>query len=272
MISIILSTHNDEQTIFYAINSILHQTYRNFELIIINDFSTDKTKEIILSFNDNRIIYLENDRNIGRSRSRNWGIKRAKGNFIAIIDGDDIAFPQRFEITRDYLINNPGVDLVASNVIFFTNNNIIGLSEFKLHGLRKFNLYLNPLQMPHSTWIARANFFKKFNYNPKVNYSEDQDLLLRAHHSSQYALLKEPLVFYRMADQISIIYKLKQVYMLFLSRMRHMHNHKLFHYFPIILTVFISSSISYIFRLNKVKPITTLNSKYQNLLNKIISK
>ena len=91
MISIILATQNNEQTIFSTIKSILNQSYNNFELIIINDFSTDKTKQIIQSFNDNRIIYIENQKNIGRSKSRNLGIKKAKGEFIAIMDGDDIA-------------------------------------------------------------------------------------------------------------------------------------------------------------------------------------
>ena len=67
MISIILSTYNNEQTIFHSIKSILDQTYDNFELIVINDCSKDKTKKIIKSFEDSRIIYLENDKNIGRS-------------------------------------------------------------------------------------------------------------------------------------------------------------------------------------------------------------
>jgi len=95
MISVILSTYNDEQTISYAIKSILNQSYPNFELIIINDCSTDKTKELIQSFDDSRLIYMENQKNIGRSRSRNKGIKIAKGEFIAIMDGDDISAPNR---------------------------------------------------------------------------------------------------------------------------------------------------------------------------------
>ena len=97
MISIILATQNNEQTIFSTIKSILNQSYNNFELIIINDFSTDKTKQIIQSFNDNRIIYIENQKNIGRSKSRNLGIKKAKGEFIAIMDGDDIAIEYKLE-------------------------------------------------------------------------------------------------------------------------------------------------------------------------------
>ena len=119
MISVILSTYNDEKTIFNCIKSILNQTYQNFELIIINDCSTDGTREVIQSFSDKRIIFLENEKNIGRSSSRNKGIAKAKGEFIAIIDGDDIAAPLRLDIQFRYLKNNPKIDLVASNVIFF---------------------------------------------------------------------------------------------------------------------------------------------------------
>ena len=272
MISIILSTYNNENSIFYSINSILCQSYQNFELIIINDFSTDKTKRVIQSFTDSRIVYLENDKNIGRTLSRNKGIKKAKGEFIAIIDGDDIAVPRRLEIKLNYLINNPSIDLVASNIIFFTDDKVIGISKFRPHNLKKINFYLSPLQMPHSTWLARAEFFKDYYYDSRADLIEDQDLLLRAHHKCQYSLLKEPLVFYRMPSEISIDYKLKQVFVLFLSRIRHMRYHKLYYYFPIILLVFIISSISYVLGLNTVKPLTTLNSKYQNLLNKIINK
>ena len=86
MISVILSTHNDENTISDAINSILNQSYTDLELIIINDCSTDKTKEVIKSFDDRRLIYLENKTNIGRSRSRNKAIKIAKGdNFCRLV-------------------------------------------------------------------------------------------------------------------------------------------------------------------------------------------
>ena len=272
MISIILSTYNNEKTIFHTIRSILYQSYQNFELIIINDFSTDKTKKIIQSFNDSRIVYFENDKNIGRTLSRNKGIKKAKGKFIAIIDGDDIAVPKRLEVKLNYLMNNPSIDLVASNVIFFTEDKVIGISNFKPRRLSKINFYLSPLQMPHSTWMARAKFFKNFYYDPRADLIEDQDLLLRAHHKCQYALLKEPLVFYRMPIEINTKYKLKQVFVLFLSRIRHMRYHKLFYYFPIIFFVFIVSSISYLFQLKTVKPITNLNSKYQDLLNEITNK
>ena len=154
MISVILSTYNDEQTIFYSIKSILNQSYNDFELININDCSNDKTKEVIQTFDDSRIIYLENKKNIGRSSSRNKGIMKAKGDFIAIIDGDDIAAPNRLEIQQDYLMKNPKIDFVASNVIFFYENRVLGASELKLHKSIAFNFYLRASEMPHPTWMA----------------------------------------------------------------------------------------------------------------------
>ena len=142
MISVILPTYNNEETIFNSINSILSQSYQDFELIIINDCSTDKTKKVIESFNDNRILYLENDRNIGRSQSRNIAIKKAKGDFIAVMDGDDISVPMRLKIQLKYLMDNPNIDLVASNIIFFTDNKVKGISDVKMYSPKNLNFFL----------------------------------------------------------------------------------------------------------------------------------
>ena len=130
MISIILATYNNEETISDCIKSILNQTYANFELIIINDCSTDKTDKIIQSFKDKRIIYLKNLTNRGRSNCRNKAIKISKGKFIAIMDGDDISLPNRLSVQVNYLLNNRDIDLVASNVIYFYEKNLWLIKSF----------------------------------------------------------------------------------------------------------------------------------------------
>lgn len=269
MISVILSTYNDEKTIFDCINSILNQTYQNFELIIINDCSKDGTKKIIQSFSDKRIVYLENKKNLGRSISRNKGIELAKGEFIAIIDGDDIAAPFRLDIQLKYLNNNPSIDLVASNVVFFYENRVVGSSKLKLHKSNIFNFYLRASEMPHPTWMARINFFKKFKYDPKMDRSEDSDLIFRARLTSNYSLLDDHLVFYRIPEQIDIRYKLNQVYLLFLSRIRKIYYQKSFYYFPLILMGLVVSSILYIFGFKTIKMSTKFNTKYQKLFDKL---
>ncbi len=272
MISVVLSTYNDEQTISHAIKSILNQSYLNFELIVINDCSTDKTKELIQSFDDSRLIYVENKKNIGRSRSRNKGIKIAKGEFIAIMDGDDISAHNRLEVQVNYLKKNLNIDLVASNVIYFYRNRVVGISKLELHKLNIFNFYLRASEMPHPTWMARADFFKKFKYDFKMDQSEDSDLLFRARLSSQYSLLNEHLVFYRIPNKIDISYKLNQVYLLFLSRISHIYHQKSFLYFPLVIVALFVSSLLYISGFKKIKMITLFNSKYQNLFNKIKDK
>ena len=223
MISIILATYNNEKTISTAIKSILNQSYKNFELIVVNDFSNDSTAKKIKSFKDNRIIYIENESNIGRSQSRNKGILRAKGDFIAIMDGDDISIPERLEIQLNYLLKNSNVKLVGSNIIFFTEYKVTGFSNLKLYPETNLNFFLHTIGLPNVTWMARADFFKKFNYNPKMVSAEDQDLLLKAFDYSQFSLLNEPLVFVRIPKKINLKYKLKQVYNLFISRISYIN-------------------------------------------------
>ena len=270
MISVILPTYNNERTIFDSIQSILNQSYQNFELIIVNDCSKDNTKKVIKSFDDSRIVYLENDRNIGRSQSRNKAIKKAKGNFIAVMDGDDISVTERLDIQLKYLMNNPNIDLVASNIIFFTNNKVTGVSDVKIYTLKNFNFFLRPIGLPHVTWMVRRDFFENFKYNSNISMTIDQDLLLRSFKSFNYFLLKEPLVFVNEPKKKNIRYKLNQLYVLFLARLKFMNKYKLFFHFPIIVFIFIVSSIFYMFGLRTNKTTKNFNNHYQNLLNKKI--
>lgn len=271
MISIILPTYNNEKTIFYSIQSILNQSYRNFELIIVNDFSTDKTKQIIRSFNDSRIIYLENEKNIGTTNSVLRGIEKSEGDYIARMDGDDIAIPARLKTQLDYLEENPHIDLVASNIILFTNNKVIGCSKLKLYNSNNINFYMRTISLPHPSWLAKAQFFKHYKYNTNFSVSQDQDLLLRANSFCQFALLKDPLLFVRIPEKKNVKYKLKQIYNLLLARISYLNNMKLFYYYPLIFMSFIRSAFFYIFSSKKLEweIITNLNYKYQTILDRL---
>ena len=272
MISVILPTYNNERTIFNSIKSILNQSYQDFELIIINDCSTDKTKQVIESFDDNRIIYLENNKNIGRSKSRNIAIKKAKGDFIAVMDGDDISVPDRLDKQFKYLLENPKIDLVASNIIFFTDGKVKGISNVKIHCPKNLNFFLRPIGLPHVTWMARKDFFVNFKYDTSLPVTIDQDLLLRSFKSFRCSLLEEPLVFVNEPKKTKINHKLKQIYILFLARLKFINMNKSFHFFPIIIFIYLISSICYILGMRTNKIITNLNEQYQNLYDKIIDK
>ncbi|HEJ9421315.1 TPA: glycosyltransferase family 2 protein [Proteus mirabilis] len=118
-----MPAYNAEKTIYYSIESILSQTYSNFKIYIINDNSSDNTENIILSFLDERIIYIKNKKNIGASLSRNIGIKLSKGKFIAFLDSDDLWLPNKLEEQYKKLVN--GWDVVCSNYTTFNEKNEI---------------------------------------------------------------------------------------------------------------------------------------------------
>ena len=97
-ISVIMTVYNGEKFLREAIDSLLKQTFQEFELIIIDDGSTDSTLQIINSYHDPRIRLVENGENRGQSYSRNLGIQKSNGEYVAIMDADDIALPKRLEI------------------------------------------------------------------------------------------------------------------------------------------------------------------------------
>ena len=104
LISVVMSNYNTEESYLRAsIESILNQTYENFEFIIVDDCSTDNSIDVIESYSDKRIKLIKNKENMGLTKSLNVAIKEAKGEFIARMDADDISLPQRFEKQVEFL-------------------------------------------------------------------------------------------------------------------------------------------------------------------------
>lgn len=116
LISVILPAYNAEEYLCDSIDSILSQTYNNFELIVINDGSTDRTEEIILSYDDPRIRYIKNETNIKLIKTLNKGIDLAKGEYIARMDADDISLPMRFEEEVKFMETHPNIDACSSKI------------------------------------------------------------------------------------------------------------------------------------------------------------
>ena len=105
-VSIITPAHNDERFIQQTIESVLNQTHQNFEIILVDDFSTDKTLEVVESIKDNRIKVFKNDKNYGAAYSRNRALKEATGDYIAFLDGDDLWEPNKLEKQLAFMIEN----------------------------------------------------------------------------------------------------------------------------------------------------------------------
>ena len=187
-----MAVYNGQDYICDAVKSILNQTFRDFEFVIINDGSTDKTEELLTSFSDPRIIVIKNQRNQGRSRSRNVGLTIAGGEYIAHMDADDISLPDRLEKQVKFLDQNPNVGAVGSSwYLIDADGQEIGIVEaengeevvhFTCHG---------------SVLIRRECYEKVGYYREAFQYSQDFDMWLRIIEAYNMMNLKEPHYKYR---------------------------------------------------------------------------
>ncbi|MDO8954810.1 MAG: glycosyltransferase family A protein [Gammaproteobacteria bacterium] len=158
-VSVVLITYNHEKFIEEAIGSILNQDYKNFELIIIDDGSRDKTAEKIKVFNDPRIRYQYQE-NQGPSSAINAGLKAVHGSYIAIMSGDDIALPMRLSTQVNYLDHHPTISIVFSKVDIINETGVI----FAKHPLAKlFNQFIDANMERHEMFRDLFFFGNKLN-------------------------------------------------------------------------------------------------------------
>lgn len=176
MVSVILATYNRSNTIKKAIDSVLSQTYRDFELIIINDGSTDDTLGVLRSYNDSRIRIIENKENIGFVKSLNKAIELAQGEYIARIDDDDYWCDNaKLEKQVKFLENNPEYVLVGCGMI---KNGTKYLFKEKDEDIRKVMLLAD--QFVHPGVVFRKDAWETVGrYDEKFFFSQDWDLWMR---------------------------------------------------------------------------------------------
>jgi len=200
-VSIVMSVYNGEKYLRDAIDSILYQTLENFEYIIVDGGSTDNSKEIIKSYNDPRVVFIE-QRNASLATSLNRGIKSARGKYIARMDADDISIPQRLQKQFDFMENNSEYVAVGSNAIviemngseIYTSNQPITWEDIqKILALQKSPFF-------HSSTFFRKDVSLKFGcYNEGLkNYYEDLLFFILMSKYGKFFNLEEPLIKYRL--------------------------------------------------------------------------
>ncbi|MBS1651509.1 MAG: glycosyltransferase [Bacteroidetes bacterium] len=201
LISVILPVYNGEKYLKEAIDSILFQTHKNLELIIINDGSTDSTKEIIDQYSDKRIISIH-QKNSGLAESLNNGLKIAKGEYIARQDADDISLPRRLEKQIQYLINHPKVVLLGTRAKIFTNtNDNYGIHNHATNPAQlHFDLFFNNPFVHSSVMFRKLAIDKVGMYNGDRSLIEDYELWSRFVQIGQVSNLPDILVLYRHHD------------------------------------------------------------------------
>ena len=197
LVSVVLSTYNDERFIAGAIESVLNQTYQNFEFIIWNDGSTDKTEDIIKSYQDNRIIYFYHE-NTGLGQALRMACQEAKGKYIARFDGDDLCMPNRLEKEVSFMENHPDYVLISSNFITIDDNgNEYGRSYLCTwdKSLRKQFRFSSPIIHPAS--MFRTSVYKQTDGYLNMRRCQDHFLFAQMIKYGKVANLKEPLIKYR---------------------------------------------------------------------------
>jgi len=204
-VSIGMPVFNCEKYISNSINSILNQTFKDWELILINDNSSDSTLKIIKLFNDPRIRVINNIETLGLAACLNFCIDNARGIFFARMDGDDVMFNSRLEIQYKHLIENENIDIVGTNAIIIDqDDNIIGSRISKVS--KDINqLFNNGGLFIHPSILGRTEWFKKNQYNQKFLRCQDLELWARTIDNSNFEILNSFQIFYR--DVVDIKFK-----------------------------------------------------------------
>lgn len=203
-VTVLMSVYNGSLMVSDAIESILNQTYRDFEFLIIDDGSTDNSWEIIEAYskNDHRIRGLQNDGNQGLIASLNRGIKEAKGELLARIDADDIALSNRLELQVNFLNANPSIALCGTGFLTKSETNEKTTRYVADHHDILFK-FLTDCHICHGAAMWRNYIFKEHNltFDPNFQHAEDYDLFARLLTQHNAFNLQEVTMVIRKHDQ-----------------------------------------------------------------------
>lgn len=202
LVSVVMPVYNVAKYINESVTSILNQSFYDFEFIIIDDASTDDTWNILQSYRDERIVLLRNERNKGNYPSRNRGLKQARGEYIAVMDGDDIASPNRLEKQYSYMQAHKHLIALGGNFRLSTQKQDRKIplehEEISFALLKDFSLL-------HPSFMIKTEVLKRIDgYKEEYKYASDYDLLCRLSLYGEIENLPYVLMLYRRhEDQIS---------------------------------------------------------------------
>lgn len=175
-ISAVMALYNTPYHFLEAtVKSLIEQTFKDFELIIIDDASSVEYEKFFEKFRDERIKYHKLDKNSGPGKARNEGIKKAQGEYIAIVDSDDVYMPNRFEIQAEFLDNNQEISLISS-AFKQSNNGKIPSVEKDNEDIKIFMLFNSPFANPAVMFRKDAFLEKNLFYPENKNFAEDYEL------------------------------------------------------------------------------------------------
>lgn len=185
-------------TVGAAVQSVQLQTLQDWELVVIDDGSSDEGSAIISTIADRRVRLVRQTSTAGLATRLNQAVALSRGAFIARMDADDICFPNRLALQIARLQQEPDLDLLGCGALVFSADSGL-LGELPV-GLTHAEITARPFRgfpFPHPTWCGRAEWFRDNPYDARLMKTQDQDLLLRTFKTSQFAALDDVLVGYR---------------------------------------------------------------------------
>lgn len=205
-ISIGIPFYNAERFLPDAIRSVFAQTYEDWELILVNDGSTDHSLEIAQSVRDPRVRVISDGKNMRLAARLNQITQLARYDLIARMDADDLMSPTRIQKQVDFLENNPGVDLVTTGLFSVTDD----LKPIYVRWNTKDNITHDELLerniVVHAAIVARKRWYARNPYDASLKVAQDYDLWLKSSYNDDFKLrfLPEALYYYREVDNVSI--------------------------------------------------------------------
>lgn len=211
-VTVLMPVYNGERYLRDSVESILGQTFTDFEFLIVNDGSTDSSVSIIQSYNDPRICLIHNDRNLGVVASLNRGLELARGEFIARMDADDISRPERLAVQVDFMDTNRQVGVCGSWVRYISSSHssVWRLPE-KSEAIRCWQFH--SVGVAHPSVIMRRQLFVENGllYDPQFRHIEDYELWGRAIRYMDFANIQKVLLDYRIStEQICALHSADQ--------------------------------------------------------------
>jgi len=195
VITIAMPVYMAQKTVEEAVRSVLDQTFSDFELLVTDDGSTDDTVMIIQSIHDPRIIYISDGRHLGIAPRLNQMIARAKGEFFARMDADDVMMPYRLEKQLAFLREHLEADVVGSRVIPFSEERREKRETGRVWS--EEGSYTRVDSLNHPTIMGRTEWFRNHPYNEVYSGVEDYELWLRVKNEATLLQMNEPLLYYR---------------------------------------------------------------------------
>ena len=180
IVSILMPVYKTAPYIREAMDSILSQTFTDYELIVLNDCSPDDADEILNTYSDPRIVRYKGEKNVGLSNILNVGIGMARGKYIARMDSDDLSYPDRLQIQVEYLESHPDIDLVSVGMQLFGAKDDVWVRETNPEKVKINALFHSPILHASSMWRRERFEENGLRFRQEMVPSEDYDLWTRA--------------------------------------------------------------------------------------------